>query len=350
MPERTQCKKDAKGQYDPQVGAAAAANSALAERSQAWTEDFYAKYVAPALDVATKSTQQNDQRQGDLFDLNMSQTKLQDQRYRDLGLPAEDRYYKMVDEYSAPAEEERQASAALGDVRTAKENNRAQTMRRFSGLGIDPTSPAALAAVSDNAVNDAALEAAASTRARSAAKSLGMSLTGDAANFGRGGASGVLQFGAAAGGNAASAATIGQAGVGATTAGAAPTQNAFGIAQRAYGSNLDAYAGLNKASMEASAAASGGFGKLIGVLGQGALTAAFPPAAAASDRRLKKHAQKLMVMANGLAAYMFHMIWDADTAPFRFGYMADEVKRLFPHAVSEDTAGYMSVDYSKVPA
>ena len=40
MPDRTQCKKNAKGQYDPQVGAAAAANTALAERAQSWTEDF----------------------------------------------------------------------------------------------------------------------------------------------------------------------------------------------------------------------------------------------------------------------------------------------------------------------
>ena len=276
MPDRTQCGgKKSKGQYDPQVGAAAAANTALAERSQKWTEDFYAKFVAPAMEAMTLETANNTRRQGDLFDMNMQQAQLQDKRYRELGIPAEDRYYKMADEYSAPEEETRQANAALGDLRTAQETNRAQTMRRFQGLGIDPTSPAALAAMSDNSVNDAALEAAAATRARAAAKSLGMSLTTDAANFGRAGQSGALQFGGAAGGNASNAAQVSQAGSSSTGAGAAPMQNAFGIAQRSYGANLDAYTTLQKSSMEAaaakSAAMSAGIGKAIGMVGGAAM-------------------------------------------------------------------------------
>ena len=293
------------------------------------------------MEAMTVETARNTERQGKLFDLNMDQANLQDKRYRELGLPAEDRYHKMVDEYSAPEEETRQANAALGDMRTAKETNRAQTMRRFQGLGIDPTSPAALAAMSDNSVNDAALEAAAATRARSAAKSLGMSLTADAANFGRGASSGVLQFGGAAGGNASNAAQVSQAGSSSTGAGAAPMQNAFGIAQRSYGANLDAYAGLQKASMEAQAASSGGLGKLVGVLGSAAISRP-------SDRRLKKHIEKVGNAIVGMGVYLYRYIWDADTAPKRMGYMADEVKRFFPAAVITDVNGYMSVDYSQV--
>lgn len=342
MLERTQCKKDTKGQYDPQVGAAAAANSALAARTQAWTEDFYAKFVAPMLEQSTKATEQNTQQQGELFDLNMSEARLQDQRYRTLGIPAEDRYYKMVDEYSSADEQERQAQRALGDVRTAKTTNDAQLRRKFQGLGIDPSSPAALSAMSDMAVQDAAVEAAAATRARDAAKTLGMALTSDAANFGRGGQSGVLQFGGAAGGNSSNAAQVAQGGVGANSGGAAPMQGAFGIAQRAYGQNLDAYTSLQKTSLQAaaerSAGASAGIGQVLGLAASAAI----------SDRRLKKNIRKLATLAHGIGVYLFNYIWEPADAPRHRGFMADEVRRVFPEAVFTDASGFLGVDYSKV--
>ena len=340
MPDRMQWKKDAKGQYDPQVGAAAAANTALAERTQNWTEDYYAKVITPALEAMTKATGQNTEQQGKLFDLNFNEANLQDERYRKLGLPAEDRYYKMVDEYSSADEQERQAQRAIGDVRTAAAGAEATRRRKFQGLGIDPTSPAALSASTDMAVQSAAVEAAAATHAREAAKTLGMSLTADAANFGRGGASGVIGFGDAAGRNSSNAATVAQGSTGQATGAASPMQGAFGIAQRAYGSNLDAYTSLNKVSMEQQAAAQQGVGQLIGVLGSAAIKA--------SDRRLKKHAKKIADLAHGVGLWAYRYIWEPDTAPIRHGVMADEIQKVFPEAVLVGPGGYLKVDYSKV--
>jgi hypothetical protein len=257
-PDSIQTKKDAKGSYDPQVGAAAQANTALAERTQAWTEDFYAQHITPMLEAMSKATADDNTRQGALFDMNMSQAKLQDERYRGQGIPAEDAYYQMVKDYSAPEEQERQAQGALGDVRTAAGVQQQNLTRTMAASGVDPTSPAAIAARSDMAVQGAAMEAAAQTRARSAAQALGMQLKSDAANFGRGGQSGILQFGAAAGGNSSAAAGSAQSGVGSAVSGAAPMQGAFGIAQKAYGANLDAYAGMNQASISANAQMKGG--------------------------------------------------------------------------------------------
>lgn len=340
MLSSTQCGKSDKNQYDPQVGAAAAANAAIAQKAETWNEDFYTQHVAPLLEASAKATDANTRQQGELFDMNKAQAQLQDQRYRKLGIPAEDAYYKMVQDYSSADEEQRQATRAIGDQRTAQQSQQQQLMRKFSGIGIDPTSPAAVAAMSDMAVQNSAMEAAAGTRARDAAKTLGMALTGDAANFGRGGQSGILSFGGAASGNSANAAGVAQGAIGAASNGAANVNTGLGISQRAYGANLDAYTKLNTASMEANAQGQQGAGQLLGLVAQAAITK--------SDRRLKKNIRKVATLAHGVGLYAFNYLWDTLNVPARIGYMADEVAKVFPDAVHYDRHGYAMVDYSKV--
>ena len=245
----------------------------------------------------------------------------------------------MVVEYSAPEEQERQATRALGDMRTAQAGQQQQLARQFSGLGIDPSSPAALSARTDVAFRNAAAEAGAATRARDGAKVLGMSLASDAANFGRGGASGVL---AAAGGSSG----IGGAGLagatgaaGAAPGGAANVNTGFGLAGQGIRSNIDAFTSrANTITSQPSPLA--GLGALTGQLGAAAITK--------SDIRLKKHTDRLAEMAHGIWLWAFRYLWDADDAPLRFGYMAHEVEKVFPDAVIVGPGGYKSVDYSKV--
>jgi hypothetical protein len=341
MRDRYYSKKDQKGQYDPQVGAAAAANTAVAQKSEQWNEDFYAQHVAPALDQMMAESKTNIERQGKLFDIDYAQAQQSADRYNKLGIPAEDAYYKMVKDYSAPEEEERQAQASLGDVRAAQAGQQAQTARRLQSLGIDPTSPAAMAASSDQAVQNAATEAGAATRARAAAKALGMSLTSDAANFGRGGQSGILQFGAGASGISSAGASGAAQAAQIAPGGAANVNTGLGIAQKAYGSNLDAYTSLNKTSLEHQGDAAAGLGALAGTLGSAAIRTY-------SDRALKKHAKRIATLAHGIGLWLFHYIWDADDAPLRRGYMADEVEPVFPEAVLVGPGGYRLIDYGKV--
>jgi hypothetical protein len=335
-----------KNPYDPQIGAAAAAQAQLAQQSEKFNEDYFNKYVTPAMDELIRSNKVNEERQGGLYDLQMSEAKLQDQRYRDLGIPAEDKYYQMVKDYSAPEEQERQARGALGDLRTAEAGQAQQTSRRLSSLGIDPSSPAALSAQSDMQFNNAAAEAAAQTRAREAAKATGMQLTSDAANFGRGGQSGILQFGAGAGG-ASSAATSGAATAAQVAPGGAANVNAgFGLAQKAYGSNLDAYSELGKQSISSYQSPLQGIGQLAGQLGGAAIAHYGLPG---SDRRMKKHTEKIVTLAHDIGLWAFRYIWEPVTAPLRYGFMADEVEKVFPDAVVVGPGGYKFVDYGKVP-
>jgi hypothetical protein len=330
-----------KNPYDPQIGAAAQAQAQIAQQAQSFNQDYFTKYVTPAMDEMIRSNKVNDERQGQIFDQQMAQSKLQDQRYRDLGIPAEDRYYKMVSDYSAPEEQERQARGALGDLRTAEAGQAQQTSRRLSSLGIDPSSPAALAAQSDIQFSNAAAEAGAATRAREAAKATGMQLTSDAANFGRGGQSGILQFGSAASG-ASSAGLSGAQGTATAAPGGAANVNAgLGLAQKAYGSNLDAYSDLGKQSIQSYQSPLQGIGQLAGQLGAAYL-------GKPSDRRLKKHAVRMATLAHDIGLWAFRYIWEPVTAPMRYGFMADEVEPVFPNAVHTGPDGYKLVDYSKV--
>jgi hypothetical protein len=61
----------------------------------------------------------------------------------------------------------------------------------------------------------------------------------------------------------------------------------------------------------------------------------------ASDRRLKKNIEKIGKESNGLNVYSFSYIWDNEV---HTGYMSDEVRQLYPDAVTV-VNGYDMVNY-----
>jgi hypothetical protein len=434
---------------DPNVGLAAAQNAntsaealgvsrdtlelsrqaqAQAQQAQQWAQDFQNNNVAPAIAASTANDARNQDRldqeyqsaqqlqqqyltvaqqqqavqaeaqgkQNAVTDQSLKQMQLQQARYEQNGIPAEDAYYKMAQDYSAPQYQEQQAGLALGDQRAAAAGQQQQTLRTMASLGISPGSPAALSLLSDASLSNTAAEAAGSNRARQAAQSLGMSLKSDAANFGRGGLSALLGAGQVASGSANSTAGIagqsgGQysglglsalgAGVGATTSSAAVGQNylagvngsagvaqtgfgqqnqgtasalggygtaigGYGTAIKGYTSNLDAYTDLSKQRMALQAQNDAGFGKFLGGVGTAVATHYFP----ASDRRLKMNIEPLGEYPSGLKTYTYDFIdphynyMDGK----HVGVMADEAKEYFPDAVMVGPDGYYRVDYAQL--
>lgn len=324
--------------YDPQIGAATQQTAATAARAVEFQEKYYTDVVAPLLRQQTESAATTTEKLNTLYDLNAEQMRLAADRYQKYGIPAEERYYEMARTYSEPEEMERQAQAAKGDLGQAMANQRGTLMRQQGALGIDPTSPAAQAMASDMALQGAAIEAGAMNRARNAARTLGMQLTSDAANFGRGGQSGILQFGAGAQGNAAGAFGVANQALSTGAGASSGMQQAFGNAISGYGSNANIYAGLGKAEMEANAAASAGFWGGVGsMVGTGA------GLAIRSDRRLKENIVDIgATLPSGIKLYMFNYIGDDTT---QIGVMAQEVQAVIPEAVVEDADGFMSVYY-----
>lgn len=342
MPERSQIKGDSGPSYDPQVGAAAEANSALAARAQDFSEKYFNEHISPLLDQQSALATQANDREDQLFQLNKRLTEQADARYQQYGIPAENSYYDMVKKYSAPEEEERQAEGAIGDQRVAAQGQQQDMRRQMAATGIDPGSPAAIAAMSDMALKNSAIESAAANKARSAAKTLGMSLTADAANFGRGATSNIVGFGQAANSNIGTAANTMSSAVSGATSGASPVMQGYGLGIQAQSSNLSAYSSLQKAQMEQQGQAAAGFGNFLGTVAGAAITKY-------SDPRLKKNVTRLSVSSAGLGTYEFNYSWEPDDAPKHTGYMADEVERVFPEAVAVDPSGFKTVDYSKVP-
>lgn len=336
--------KRARARFEAQLLAATQAQTAIAQQAQDFNQKYFQDYVAPLLTKQAGLADQANTREQELFDINKRLTLQAEERYNKYGIPAEDRYFEMVNKYSGEEEQARVAEEALGDAKTAQGVQQADYRRRLGAFGIDPTSPAAVAAMSDMAVNNAAINASAQTRARAAAKTLGMQLTADAANFGRGGAGTVLQFGGAASGNNINGMNIAGSALSGAVGGAGNVNQGYGVASNALGNVSNSWSGMWQTDRSASAQTSGALGAGLGQLaGTAAAFAMF------SDRALKKNIVRRGRMSTGIGIYEFNYNWEPEGTPAHIGYMADEVEKVYPDAVFVDPAsGYKKVDYAKV--
>lgn len=67
-----------------------------------------------------------------------------------------------------------------------------------------------------------------------------------------------------------------------------------------------------------------------------------------SDRRLKVDIETTgETLDNGLPVYRYRYLWDTPHTR-RFGVMADDVRRVAPHAVAKDAAGFDTVNYAAI--
>lgn len=81
---------------------------------------------------------------------------------------------------------------------------------------------------------------------------------------------------------------------------------------------------------------------------QGMMQGGMSAAMMFSDRRLKKNIIEWTYDAVlGLQTYFFNYIWDKDGAPLRYGFMAQEVERLYPDCVT-NILGFKAVDYRRL--
>jgi len=336
--------KSTSNPYDPQIGAAAGASAATAARAQQFSEDYYRNTIAPLLERTVASSEQQTAHLNELYDVNVGNLRQANERYTQYGIPAENRYYDMVDNYSTEDEYQRQAMTAKGDVAAAQQGQRGQMMRQYAALGIDPTSPAAVAAMRAGAVGDAAVEAGAMNRARNAARNLGMQLKSDAANFGRGGQSGILQFGAGAQGNATGAFGIAQGALGSAVQAGGAQQAGYQTALQGYGQNLGAYTSAGNTAMNAGAqqqsAMWSGLGAMAGMAAGGF-----------SDLRMKENIERVGTTPGGAPVYRFDYkpeFKDRAGHGSFVGVMAQDLLHTQPAAVGFAPDGYMFVDYTKV--
>lgn len=324
--------------------AATQAQTNIAQQAQTFSQDYHTKYIVPLLEKQGVIADNAEKRESEMFEINKRQTLAAEERYNKFGIPAEQRYFEMADKYSSKDEQEAQATEALGDQRVAAAGQKASMLRTMASLGIDPSSPAAIAAMTDAGVQNAAIEATAQNKARTAAKTLGMQLTSDAANFGRGGASSVLAFGQAASGNTANGLNAVGGALQGANGGAGVVQTGQGLGLKGYGDVASTWGSAWGTDRTASAQTSSSTASAIGSMA-GTAAGLYM---AKSDRRLKKNIKRLTALSSGIGVYQYNYLWETNDAQPRIGYMADEVEKVYPAAVVVGEDGFKSVDYSKV--
>lgn len=302
--------------------------------------------------------------------LQIDATKKALAEYETYGKPMREDIYKAAQEYDTEANRERLAQEAIGDVKSAFGIQAQDAERRNQSFGINPTSGRSVGSVNAMGAMQAATEASAATRVRTAAEQLGLARKMDAIGLTQG------QFG----NQATSTALALNAGNQALGAGQVPMANygqmssamgqTYGGATQGYGQignlgiqnyNIQSqnYNAEQNRIAQQNAGNAAGFGSLagaaIGAVGNyysmGALGAA--QAGAKSDIRTKENITAVGKLPNGLTVYEFEYKPEfknsegAGYGKFR-GLMAHEVEQIIPEAVFETADGYKAVDYSKV--
>jgi len=328
---------------DPQMGAAALRQIALAERQ--WED-----YIAPggdrdwmrgianeALDISRSTAE----RSNAMSDYQLEQMRQNNDRYWDNTVPYQDRVDAEIERLYSQDGINHQVNLATADVSGAMSNARQQGLRSMSRMGVNPMSGAFNQNNNAMSVQQAQAMASAATKTRTAAEQAGL-----ASRFQSLGAKlGMAGLGATNAGLATSALGLGLgAGQGMTGAGAASigaNNQSFGSAMGGMSAGiqgLGSYTGLQQNVAQINNA-NDPFATLLG-----AATTLGAAKIGASDRRLKADIVHVGVdEATGLNLYEFKYL--GGTKRYR-GVMADEVEAIYPQAVYAMPDGYKAVDYA----
>lgn len=295
--------------------------------------------------------------------LQIDATKKALAEYETYGKPMREDIYKAAQEYDTEANRERLAQEAIGDVKSAFGIQAQDLERRNQSFGISPTSGRSIGGVNAMGAMQAATEASAATRVRTAAEQLGLARKMDAIGLSQG------QFG----NQATSTALALNAGGQALNAGQVPMANygqmssamgqTYGGASQGYGQigqlgvqtyNIQSqnYQAEQNRQAQQNAGASAGFGSALGAIGGAAMKYA-PAMIAASDIRTKENITAVGKLPNGLTVYEFEYKPEfKDKKHYgkgrHRGLMAHEVEAVIPEAVIQMEDGYKAIDYSKV--
>lgn len=269
---------------DPKIGEAYERLSQLAE--QQW--DTFMQEIWPEIRASQAKADTRADEQWEMsrrIGERLEQEAIEDRtRYKETFEPLIDEAVDEARRFNTAEEQERQAALSMGDVTAAFDRNRQAQEMMMRSYGIDPTSGVAMGVNNSSGAMEAAMRAAAATRARTAAEQLGWAKRADAIALGQGLpaqsvantqlALGAGQQAAAIGSlpfqnqmNAAGALTDAQ------NNRMAGWQTVGNMAQQQYQSQLDAW----RAQQQARAQESAGWGSALGALGGAAIFAKLRP-------------------------------------------------------------------------
>jgi hypothetical protein len=348
---------------DPNIGIA---QKKMAEIQEEYLNEWRTEVWPQMKEQAMKQEVRADEQfalDREIQNLQIDATKKALTEYEMYGKPMREDIYKAAQEYDTAANRERLAQEAIGDVKSAFGIQAQDAERRNQSFGIDPTSGRSAGTANAMGAMQAATEASAATRVRTAAEQLGLARKMDAiglsqGQFGNQATSTALALNA--GGQALNAGQIPMANygqmssaMGNTYGGATQGWNQIGnLGVQTYNIQSQNYQADQARQAQQNAGASAGFGSAFGALGGAALKYG-PAMIAASDIRTKENIAAVGKLPNGLTVYEFEYKPEFKDKKYygkgrHRGLMAHEVEALIPEAVIQMEDGYKAIDYSKV--
>lgn len=171
---------------DPKIGEAYERLSKLAE--QQW--DTFMQEIWPEIRASQAKADTRADEQWEMsrrIGERLEQEAIEDRtRYKETFEPLIDEAVEEARRFNTAEEQERQAALSMGDVTAAFDRNRQAQEMMMRSYGIDPTSGVAMGVNNSSGAMEAAMRAAAATRARTAAEQLGWAKRADAIAMGQG--------------------------------------------------------------------------------------------------------------------------------------------------------------------
>lgn len=170
---------------DPNVGKAELEEADVEQQEEGYLENTY----MPQQQAAETQANAIDQQEANVYEQTAAQQNAQSQsyynQYENTYAPLMDQMVSQASNYDTDGNFEQQAQLAIGDVNnTSNAQQQAQAMQMQS-VGVDPTSGAYQSMWNANGINQSAQQAAAATRARTAAQQLGWNMEDQAAALGQ---------------------------------------------------------------------------------------------------------------------------------------------------------------------
>jgi hypothetical protein len=221
-------------QPDPRMGEASLRQIQLAEREY---EDYRTDEMPWMRSVAERALgveEANAARASALSDYQLESMKFNDQRYRDVGIPFEDRLLEDVNRFDSAGYKQGQINAALADVNESFDNVQAQGLRSMARRSVNPESYNFIGAATGGGLAKASAMASAANKTRMAADQIGLSTKMQM----YGGMKGLANLGATSAGLAINSMGTGNQSAGAMTGTAGSYLNANNNALATYNSGV----------------------------------------------------------------------------------------------------------------
>jgi hypothetical protein len=160
---------------DPRMGEAANRQIELNEKIFADFQENDRPWMRGIAEEALGISRANAQRSNDLSDYQLDTMKFNDDRYRNVSIPFEDRLLEDVNRFDSQGFKDNMVASAMGDVQSAFSGAAEQQRRGLARMGVNPNSGRMAALSSQGGFEQAKAMADAANKTRQAAEQVGLS-------------------------------------------------------------------------------------------------------------------------------------------------------------------------------